>query len=145
MLTYYVTSLCVDSFVRRWHTKEIPQHLCQFQPYCACHEFSHNWKIEEYSQLILTSFNYIIEAWFIFWGVLLGILVVFCPPFLYLGDEHGTWSTCLFQMTCSYHLFIFMSCPQPHGYIWFGFIPSAVCRFSNKYSSSLRYGKFSFK
>ena len=45
-------------------------------------------------------------------GMHLGILYIFNPPFLYLGDEHVSWSACFSQMACICH-FIFMSCPEP--------------------------------
>ena len=39
-------------------------------------------------------------------------IVGFYPPFLYLGNEHVSWSACFLQMTCICH-FIFISCPEP--------------------------------
>ena len=105
-----------------------------------------NWRI---SQLLMTFYKHILgEAWFLVLGVLLGTFVGFCPPFLYLGDECGTWSTCSFQMTCICHFFslFFLALPRAsYGYIQCDLILNAVWRFSNKFSISLRCRKFSFK
>ena len=68
--------------------------------------------------------------------MLLGTCVCFTSPFLHLDDEHGTWSTCLFQVT--YLSFcIFCILPQAsYMFIWCGFIPNVIWRFSNNISST---------
>ena len=62
-------------------------------------------------------------SWFASIGMHVGIFQVFYPPFLYLGDEHVSWSTCFSQMACIC-LFVFL-CPAKtlYGYIHCGFIP----------------------
>ena len=61
----------------------------------------------------------------------------FSPPFLYFGDEHVSWST----FSHKWHIFVFLIffnvLPRAcYGYIQWEFIPSAVWKFSNYFSSS---------
>ena len=68
----------------------------------------------------------------------LKLIVSFSWSFLYLGDEHFSWSACLSQMACICHFVFFYVLPRAFsGYISCRFISSVVWRFSYYFSSSL--------
>ena len=86
-----------------------------------------------YLPLILDFINYFcwIELVCIYRYALRHIVGFFFPPFLYLGDEHFSWSACFSHMVCIWHFIFYVMPRTSYGYIQCGFIPCVVWRFSN--------------
>ena len=106
------------------------------QPFCITAFWYQLFIYIDIYSLYLTSINYF------YWIVLVCIhryafrhILVFYPPFLYLGDEHVSHKWNVFAI-----LFFYVLPRASYGYIWSGFIPSVVWRFSNYFSSSLGVG-----
>ena len=78
-------------------------------------QFSHFAKLQFWPQLYISAnfaFTFVGLCWFVSIDIHLGVFEVFYPPFLYLGEEHVSWSTCSHK----WHVFtilFFMSCPEP--------------------------------
>ena len=66
------------------------------------------------------------------------ILDFFNPPFLYLGEEHVSWSICSHKWHVFAFFFFYVLPRASYGNVWCGFIPSVAWRFSNYYFQLLK-------